>query len=139
MNNQEQIKLLTDRDIFPLISTQEMIENNEGIKILIENKEGYITGYDNNKGFIISLIDSGDIKDNVNSENIKPIFRTIDQITDEERIEYKQLKNIKSNNKYNIPYYNGLKSIWYIRKGFDLFQWIDQKLAIKYESNISIK
>lgn len=121
--------MITERELFPLISTQEMISNNRGIKVLIDNnKEGYIIGY--NKNFIIQLINN-DIINNIVIEQIKPILRTIDQITEKERIEYKQLKNIKSNNKYNIPFYNGLKSIWYIKKGFDIFQWIDQNLAVK--------
>jgi len=123
------MNMITERELFPLISTQEMISNNRGIKVLIDNnKEGYIIGY--NKNFIIQLINN-DIINNIVIEQIKPILRTIDQITEKERIEYKQLKNIKSNNKYNIPFYNGLKSIWYIKKGFDIFQWIDQNLAVK--------
>ena len=125
------MKKLTDNELITLISTEEMIKNNDGIKMLHKDKEGYIVGYNYKEGFDILLTDSNNLIRMIKAEEIKPILRTIDQLINNEREEFKKLKYVESNNKYKIPFYNGVKSIWYIRKGFDIFQWIDLGLSIK--------
>lgn len=125
------MKKLTDNELITLISTEEMIKNNDAIKMLYKDKEGYIVGYNYKEGFDILVTTNDNIIRMIKSEEIKPILRTIDQLTDNEREEFKKLKYVESNNKYKIPFYNGVKSMWYIKKGFDIFQWIDLGIAEK--------
>ena len=78
--------------------------------MLYKDKEGYIVGYNYKEGFDILLTTNDNIIRMIKSEEIKPILRTIDQLTDNEREEFKKLKYVESNNKYKIPFYSGVKS-----------------------------
>lgn len=74
-------------------------------------------------------------------EHVKPILRTFDQMTDEEKIEFGKIHDrlwITGIPMLGYTVAQDLqchpkKIVWLTRQGFDVFGWIDQDLAIEKE------
>jgi len=71
-------------------------------------------------------------------DSCKPIMRTVDQMTEKEFQEFNKIAKFKDTRRFYCLSFFNLKDSpekikWLIQNGFDVFNWINQNLAIKQE------